>query len=177
VLQGGFNIMEGNPVTTTRCSAKFAFAEFRTVDETNACLNLHMIVFKGHPMNVARPRAYVGPALPQITWQAHMAPRIASNPQLQQGVVGMATGGLTNSAPLDANIAKYAKELFVGNLPENISDAMLQQFLNTAMQGAGLSQQPGEPVTSIRLNVRRCPCLCFCSCWQHAAAAADEFVA
>ena len=41
----------------TRCSPKFAFAEFRSVEEASAGLNLAGIIYKTHPLSVQRPRS------------------------------------------------------------------------------------------------------------------------
>lgn len=52
----------GPVVLQVRCSAKFAFAEFRSVGETSALMALDGSMFKGNTLRVQRPRAYVPPA-------------------------------------------------------------------------------------------------------------------
>ena len=37
----------------TRCSEKFAFAEFRTIEECNAGMKLNSIIYHTHPLQVA----------------------------------------------------------------------------------------------------------------------------
>ena len=61
-------IKPGNPVVQVRISAKFAFAEFRSIEETNSALNLDGIPMMGQPLRVGRPKAYVGPTTPQSNW-------------------------------------------------------------------------------------------------------------
>lgn len=51
----------GNPILACRVSAKFAFIELRTVEETNACLNITGIPFMGAMLKVGRPTKYTGP--------------------------------------------------------------------------------------------------------------------
>jgi hypothetical protein len=43
-----------------RVSAKFAFAEFRSIEEANNGMNLGGIIYKQYPLKVERPRAYTG---------------------------------------------------------------------------------------------------------------------
>lgn len=52
----------GPVVLQVRCSLKFAFAEFRSIDECTKCMMLDGSIFKGQPLRIQRPRAYVGPA-------------------------------------------------------------------------------------------------------------------
>lgn len=56
----------GQVVVQVRCSLKFAFAEFRSVDECSRCMMLDGALFKGQPLRVQRPRAYTGPPGPPM---------------------------------------------------------------------------------------------------------------
>ena len=38
--------------------------------------------FKTHPLNIARPRAYMGPAAVAVTWPQLWAKRLAEKPEL-----------------------------------------------------------------------------------------------
>ncbi|KAJ1626754.1 hypothetical protein T492DRAFT_1030022 [Pavlovales sp. CCMP2436] len=71
----------GPVVTAVRCSLKFAFAEFRSVEETSRMMALDGSLFKGMSLRVQRPRAYVAPF-----GQAPVAP-------LQMAQVGGYGGG------------------------------------------------------------------------------------
>jgi hypothetical protein len=62
----------GMCVTTARCAGKFAFAEFRSVEECNNALNLNGIVLMGRPLRVARPRNYTGPEITGTPWHVWM---------------------------------------------------------------------------------------------------------
>ena len=52
MLQGKLNTSEGSPCVTCRCSDKFAFAEFRTIDECNNAMTLKGINLLGRTLMV-----------------------------------------------------------------------------------------------------------------------------
>ena len=61
-------IGEGNPVVRTRLSPKFAFAEFRSVQECNRALNLNGIELAGRELRIRRPNSYTGPTVNSVMW-------------------------------------------------------------------------------------------------------------
>mmetsp|Transcript_42078 Transcript_42078/g.82787 ORF Transcript_42078/g.82787 Transcript_42078/m.82787 type:complete len:551 (-) Transcript_42078:50-1702(-) len=123
----------GNPIIACRVSAKFAFIELRTVEETNACLNLTGIPFMGAMLKVGRPTKYTGAQVPSSTWQ-----------QLT---------GAQSTIPSDLDPqTKIFRELFVGNTNPEMSEVELQDFLGAAMQQVGLTLKPGNPILSTRLS-------------------------
>ena len=44
-----------------RVSGKFAFSEFRSIEETNLAMNLKGALFQGSVLDVKRPAKYNGP--------------------------------------------------------------------------------------------------------------------
>lgn len=55
----------------------------------------------------------------------------------------------TSNVPLSASVSmKSARELYVGNLPPNVTAPQLQEFLGTIIQQVGLATQPGNPIIS-----------------------------
>jgi hypothetical protein len=154
----------GMCVTTARCAGKFAFAEFRSVEECNNALNLNGIVLMGRPLRVARPRNYTGPEITGTPWHVWMTEKIKQNPELEGKVIGMpdpaevaamAAGGNvmsmmgggagTNSAD------RSVRDLYVGNTPEFVTDVQLLAFISGAMREAKLTDDP-QPIVRVRLG-------------------------
>ena len=192
------------PIVQVRVSAKFAFAEFRTVEEATLvsaskrtlayyvwlvnliCLllqhcrccecrgyslpqgmNLNGIVVKRYPLKVERPRVYNGPHAPTTTWRSFMAEKVKEHPELQGKVLGLgesdgtAAGGapIATTAVGSVSETKTARELFIGNMPQDppVTEATLFEVLSTALLGANLvsakhDHLPGStPLLSVRL--------------------------
>ena len=57
-----------NPVVQVRLNGRFAFVEFRTVEETANASNLNGIPFMGQPLKINRPTKYDGPSIPYFGW-------------------------------------------------------------------------------------------------------------
>ncbi|TMW57056.1 hypothetical protein Poli38472_002981 [Pythium oligandrum] len=64
---------------------------------------------------------------------------------LQDIIAKMQASNITMTASASM---KPARELYVGNLPPNITGPQLQEFLGTIIQQVGLSVQPGNPILS-----------------------------
>lgn len=62
---------------------------------------------------------------------------------LQDIIAKMQASNVTMAA---AVAMKPARELYVGNLPPNVTAPQLQEFLGTIIQQVGLSLQPGNPI-------------------------------
>eukprot|EP00658_Telonema_sp_P-2_P019594 TRINITY_DN17732_c0_g2_i1.p1 TRINITY_DN17732_c0_g2~~TRINITY_DN17732_c0_g2_i1.p1 ORF type:complete len:377 (-),score=65.42 TRINITY_DN17732_c0_g2_i1:464-1594(-) len=60
---------------------------------------------------------------------------------------GIVTGGIANDPA-----AKKARELYVGNLPDGVTESSLKQFLNAALAQAGLVNSPGMSIASLRIS-------------------------
>ncbi len=57
---------------------------------------------------------------------------------------------------LSINVPKESKELFVGNVPAGVSDAVLKEFLNGALRQIGLAKPHEDPISGIRLAPKYC---------------------
>ncbi|RLN15263.1 hypothetical protein BBO99_00003946 [Phytophthora kernoviae] len=62
---------------------------------------------------------------------------------LQDIIAKMQASNVTMAA---AVAQKPARELYVGNLPPNVTGPQLQEFLGTIIQQVGLTTQPGNPI-------------------------------
>ncbi|EEY61549.1 splicing factor U2af large subunit, putative [Phytophthora infestans T30-4] len=62
---------------------------------------------------------------------------------LQDIIAKMQASNVTMAA---AVAQKPARELYVGNLPPNVTGPQLQEFLSTIIQQVGLTTQPGNPI-------------------------------
>ena len=121
------------PITSVRCNGRFAFAEFRSADETTNAMNLNGIVIVGQALNVGRPSAYTGPATQHTRWEQLMAERIAQHPEVQDTAIGMAgPGGVAPQGPAAGAggpsgdpATKICRELYIGNMPEGVNDVKL----------------------------------------------------
>ncbi|CAN0107158.1 unnamed protein product, partial [Hapterophycus canaliculatus] len=74
------------------------------------------------------------------------------------GPIG-ALGGLGGMAAAPNPQLKSQVEIFVGNIPVGTTQQGLVDFLNAAMLKVGLNLQPGNPVTSCRLNSKFAFCV------------------
>jgi splicing factor U2AF subunit len=158
ILQAELNTQPGMPILSVRCNGKFAFAEFRSAEEASNAMNLNGIVIVGHALNVGRPSAYKGPATQNIRWEQLMAEKIKQNPELATTAIGIAGGGAVVSSGGGGGdpATKIARELYIGNMPENCTDMGLVQFFNEELTKRGWSNSTmlGNPCMVARLNGR-----------------------
>jgi splicing factor U2AF subunit len=160
-------LITGEPgmcVTTTRCAGKFAFAEFRSVEECNNALNLNGIVLMGRPLRVARPRNYMGPEITGTPWHVWMTEKIKLKPELEGKVIGMpdpaelaamAAGGngmgMMGGGAAGNSADRSVRDLYIGNTPEFVTDVQLLAFISGAMREAKLTDDP-QPIVRVRLG-------------------------
>ncbi|KAK9868013.1 hypothetical protein WJX84_005393 [Apatococcus fuscideae] len=95
---------------------KFAFVEFRTVEETSNAMALDGIMFEGVSVRVRRPNDY-NPAA-----AAALGPSVP-NPNLNLVAIGLTPGG---GSSLDAN-----ERVFVGGLPYYLSEDQCRELLGS----------------------------------------------
>jgi hypothetical protein len=57
------DLPRATPLLQVRLAGKFAFAEFRSVEECTMATQLNGLVMGGMPLNIQRPRAYVDPGV------------------------------------------------------------------------------------------------------------------
>jgi len=88
------------------------------------------------PGTAAAPAAGVNPTITQLMAQY---PTLS----LQEIIAKMQASNVTMAA---AVAQKPARELYVGNLPPNVTGPQLQEFLSTIIQQVGLTTQPGNPI-------------------------------
>jgi len=69
----GLTYAPDNPIIQVRLNGRFAFLEFRTMEETANCLNLNGIPFLGQPLKISRPTKYEGPQIPYYEWDDLLA--------------------------------------------------------------------------------------------------------
>lgn len=96
-----------------------------------------------HPAGVATaappipaPVVNVNPTITQLMQQY---PTMS----LQEIIAKMQASNVTMAAAVSM---KPARELYVGNLPPNVTGPQLQEFLGTIIQQVGLCAQPGNPI-------------------------------
>eukprot|EP00968_Pinguiococcus_pyrenoidosus_P026017 scaffold7052_cov254-Pinguiococcus_pyrenoidosus.AAC.22 len=130
----------GNPIVSTRINSRcaecisgslkakreltlclppnrFAFVEFRSVEEATSALNLNGVPFMGTLLKIGRPSKYVGPASQAVTWQE-------------------LTGERPDPQVVDPSTKLY-RELFVGNTAPEVTAPLLMDFLNAALVKVG----------------------------------------
>lgn len=134
LIKVNLTTMPGNPIVQCRVSNKFAFIELRSVEETNACLNITGIPFMGSMLKVGRPSKYTGPQVQATTWQQ---------------LTGAVSADDANA--IDPSTKVY-RELFIGNTSPEMNEVELQDFLGAAMQQVGLTMKPGNPILTTRLS-------------------------
>ncbi|KAE9104572.1 hypothetical protein PF010_g13336 [Phytophthora fragariae] len=86
----------------------------------------------------APPSSGVNPTITQLMAQY---PTMS----LQDIIAKMQASNVTMAA---AVAQKPARELYVGNLPPNVTGPQLQEFLSTIIQQVGLTTQPGNPIVN-----------------------------
>lgn len=157
LLQAGLNLQPGMPITGIRCNGRFAFAEFRSSEETTNAMNMNGIVLVGQALNVGRPSAYTGPPTQNVRWEQLMAKRIQDHPELKDTAIGLAGPGGANvhgggggSDPA----TKICRELYIGNMPENTPPEHLTSFFNQEMAKKQYVDGQGPCCLQARINGR-----------------------
>jgi hypothetical protein len=107
MTQGQMLHDSGDPVITVRVSEKFAFAELRSVPETNNAMNMTGIIFNGRPLNIGRPRAYMGAPTQATNWVAWTQSKGIEN------AMGTPQGGAVAAAAVANPVNKNHRELCV----------------------------------------------------------------
>jgi len=125
------------PIIKCRLSAKYAFIECETVEDTNRALNLNGICFRGVSLRVSRPSKYAGLKTSYKTWQELTGQHLRSPP-------------IPESVMSDNN--KVNLELFIGNTTPEMTEAGLVNFLGKAMEQVELTEGPGNPIVSCQMN-------------------------
>ncbi len=104
---------------------KFAFVEFRTVEETSNAIALDGVVFDGVSLRVRRPNDYnaaiaatLGPSTPSTDLDLAAIGLVPG-----AGAAG-AAGGQNNLSPEDT-----ANRLFVGGLPYFLTEPMVKELV------------------------------------------------
>ncbi|KAG3012971.1 hypothetical protein PC121_g2234 [Phytophthora cactorum] len=101
------------------------------------------------------PPAATETAAPVASATAPAAPAAGVNPTITQLMAQYPTMSLqdiiakmqASNVTMAAAVAqKPARELYVGNLPPNVTGPQLQEFLSTIIQQVGLTTQPGSPI-------------------------------
>ena len=150
VQQAGMCTMPGTSLIQIRIQKNFAFAEFRSVEEANLAMNLNEIIYQNCPLSVGRPSRYTGPVGEQVSYGEYIAkhkPEVLNLPD----AVGLPAG---SAAALGEAESKILRELYVGNLPPQMTDTQLMMFLNQQMKLRQLSSTgiPGDAVTAARIS-------------------------
>jgi RNA recognition motif-containing protein len=163
MVQGGLATAPGPSVVTVRCSGKFAFAEFRSIDEANNAMNLLGIILMGRPLKIARSRDFNGKEVQVTPWHVWMAAKIKENPALEGKVIGLADpNDLINNPQLYVSSINGAttseeravRELYVGNIPHMTTEALLSSFIGGACVQSKITET--NPVTNVRLQEKFC---------------------
>jgi RNA recognition motif-containing protein len=149
--QVGLNTTDADPIILVRQAQKYSFAEFRSVEDCNAALNLNGIPFNGALLKIDRPRTYNGPKIASRTWQEITGQSAPSGTLVFESGVGGASDPAT----------KPFREIFVGNTPEGTTMASIGEFIGAALQKLGLAQPEGSnslssPITQVRVNTKFC---------------------
>lgn len=97
--QVGLNVQPGNPITTVRVSGKFAFAEFRSKEETTNALNLNNIPFMGAQLRIGRPSKWNGPPDNAIGWEGILAKYLSGEIATGQGAAAATAAAQAAAAP------------------------------------------------------------------------------
>jgi hypothetical protein len=143
--------MPGSSVLQVRVSGKFAFAEFRSIEECNLGMNLKGAHCQGQILDVKRPSKYVGPPTPFVTYPEYVQ---TNKPSLfdMQGAVGLPEGGAAAAMSAGDPNTKMLRELYIGNVPPQMNESQLQMFFNQQMTMRQLAQGPGNPCVQCRIS-------------------------
>ncbi len=121
----GGTIQTGDPVINVyiNIEKKFAFVEFRTVEETSNAMGLDGIALEGSHLRVRRPNDY-NPAL-----AATLGPS-GPSPDLKLDVVGLRPGGYVSACDAPDRI-------FIGGLPYYLTEQQIRELLGQFGQVKG----------------------------------------
>ena len=151
IMQAELNTMPGSSVLQVRVSGKFAFAEFRSVEECNLAMNLKGAVWQNSVLDVKRPAKYNGPPTQFVSYGEYVT---KNKPALfdQPGAVGLPEGG-RGAAMMAGDVdTKMLRELYIGNVPPPMTEAQLQDFFNQQMKMRHLAKGPGNPCIQTRIS-------------------------
>jgi RNA recognition motif-containing protein len=151
IMQAELNTMPGTSIINCRVSGKFAFAEFRSIEEANLAMNLKGAICQGSVIDVKRPGKYTGPPTPHVSYGEYCAKNkkeLFSRPN----AVGLPEGGLAAAQGMGDPDTKILRELYIGNVPPGMSEHQLQEFFNGQMKARHLNQGPGNPCIQTRIS-------------------------
>lgn len=92
--QVALNVRAGNPIIACRLCGKFAFVEFRSIEEAANALNLNNIPFMGIQLKVRRASKYTGPETESGNWEDILAKYMSGELKLPSDV----TTAVTNAS-------------------------------------------------------------------------------
>ncbi|RKP09828.1 hypothetical protein THASP1DRAFT_34303 [Thamnocephalis sphaerospora] len=100
----------GSPVVSAQVNSdkNFAFVEFRTPEETTACISLDNIVFRGQNLKLRRPKDYVAP----------------------NGMESEASR-YSGSGMISDNVPNTPHKLYIGGLPPYLDENQVMELLKT----------------------------------------------
>lgn len=123
---GGVSAIPGEPVLNVYMNQekKFAFVEFRSVEETSNAMALDSVLMEGVSLRVRRPNDY------QPAIAASLGPS-APSPNLNLAAIGLTAGG--NSGGGGSNLSAIPEDqtnrLFIGGLPYFLTDVMVKELI------------------------------------------------
>lgn len=107
--QVALNVRPGNPIMACRLCGKFAFVEFRCVEEASNALNLNNIPFMGIQLKFRRASKYTGPETESGNWEDILAKYMSGELKLPSDVA--ATSEPTKPKTLSSNIIELKNML------------------------------------------------------------------
>lgn len=121
---GGTNGAEGQPVVNVYINVekKFAFVEFRSVEEASNALALDGIVLDGVPVRIRRPNDY-NPSL------AHDLGPSMPNPALNLAAIGLDPSALQRAGVGGNLLHEHEDRIFIGGLPYFLDEAQIRELL------------------------------------------------
>lgn len=116
----------GLPVVNVYLNAekRFAFVEFRTVEETSNAMALDGIMFDGVSVRVRRPNDY-NPAL-----AVNLGPQVPS-PALNLAAIGLTPGGGGASAQAAPSVQEQRDRVFIGGLPYYLTEEQVRELMGS----------------------------------------------
>jgi hypothetical protein len=124
-------------ITRVNHQSDIFLVDFMNAEMADRALNLNGIHYYGATVWVGRPPEYAGPALTATT--AVTFQEFLESPKRRE---------YSSKAKMDM----HKRELVVKNLPPGTSSLKLEEFLNGAINQAGLSILPGSPITSCKIS-------------------------
>jgi RNA recognition motif-containing protein len=144
--QANLNTSNENPVISCRMSQKFCFVEFRSIEDCNAGLNLNGIPFMDHFLKIGRPAKYNGPFVKFKSWQ-----------EITGQAMGEEVSNIIRSTAHVDPMTKIHREIFVGNTTGAMTESIIRNFFEKALQKLGLASSEIEsPIINIRMNNKFC---------------------